>query len=120
MTFIDSSIMVESFTPSLALPRWGERSEGGEAGQNPLPGARPKSFSDFGGGQGGGGGQLSHVFGKLNSSRVYLNEQSNMRWLASSVFYSCACSLKNYREVPLEILEDEQQLVTWARKAGRP
>ena len=28
--------------------------------------------------------------------------------------------LKNFREVPVEILEDGQQLVIWAKKAGRP
>ena len=34
---IDVSIIRDSFAPSLVLPRWGERSEGGEAGQNLLP-----------------------------------------------------------------------------------
>jgi DNA transformation protein len=29
-------------------------------------------------------------------------------------------TLKNYREVPVEILEDAKQLAAWARKAGRP
>jgi DNA transformation protein len=28
--------------------------------------------------------------------------------------------LKNYREVPVDILEDAEQLSAWARKAGRP
>ncbi|MBI5437846.1 MAG: TfoX/Sxy family protein [Nitrosomonadales bacterium] len=28
--------------------------------------------------------------------------------------------LKNYREVPVDILEDAQQLAAWARKAARP
>ncbi|MBI3902311.1 MAG: TfoX/Sxy family protein [Nitrosomonadales bacterium] len=28
--------------------------------------------------------------------------------------------LQNYREVPVEILEDAAQLAAWARKAGRP
>lgn len=28
--------------------------------------------------------------------------------------------LKNYREVPVDILEDAGQLTTWARKAARP
>ena len=28
--------------------------------------------------------------------------------------------LKNYREVPVDILEDSERLPLWARKAGRP
>ena len=28
--------------------------------------------------------------------------------------------LKNYREVPVDILEDAEQLVTWAQKAVKP
>jgi len=28
--------------------------------------------------------------------------------------------LKNYREVPVDILEDAQQLSAWAKKAARP
>jgi TfoX/Sxy family transcriptional regulator of competence genes len=28
--------------------------------------------------------------------------------------------LKNYREVPVDILENAEELVAWARKAGRP
>jgi DNA transformation protein len=28
--------------------------------------------------------------------------------------------LKNYREVPAEILEDAEQLVAWAKRAARP
>lgn len=28
--------------------------------------------------------------------------------------------LKNYREVPVDILEDSQRLLLWARKAGKP
>jgi hypothetical protein len=28
--------------------------------------------------------------------------------------------LKNYREVPVDILEDSERLLLWAMKAGRP
>jgi len=113
MTSIDVLIREDSFTPSLALPRK-------ERGQNPLPGARPKAFRISGEGREGVWGNSVMYFEKLNSSRVYLDEQSNLRWLALSALYRYACRLKNYREVPVGFLEDSEQLAAWAQRTTIP
>jgi len=104
MTFVEISIMIESVTPSLPSP----------VGRGFYP------LSQRGRAREGVCGNPCHIFTKLNSSRGYLGEQSNLRWLASLALYRYACRLKNYREVPLEILEDSEQLATWAQRTTIP
>jgi hypothetical protein len=104
MISIDVSIMIESVTPSLPSP----------VGRGFYP------LSQRGRAREGACGNPCHIFTKLNSSRGYLDEQSNLRWLPLSALYRYACRLKNYREVPLEILEDSVHLAACAKWPAIP
>ena len=64
-------------------------------------------------------------FGILSDGRLYFktNPDTLPDYLAfhAAVFAPSEKQvLKNYREVPVHILEDAVQLATWARKAARP
>lgn len=63
-------------------------------------------------------------FGILSGGRLYFKTHPDT--LPDYLAFHCAVFtpsekqiLKNYREVPVHILEDTVQLTTWARKAAR-
>ena len=63
-------------------------------------------------------------FGILSDGRLYFKTnpdtlQDYLTFHAAVFAPSEKQILKNYREVPVDILEDAVQLTTWARKAAR-
>ena len=63
-------------------------------------------------------------FGILSDGRLYFKTHSDtlpdyLAFHAAVFAPSEKQILKNYREVPVDILEDAVQLTTWARKAAR-
>ena len=64
-------------------------------------------------------------FGILHDGRLYFKTHSDtlpdyLQHQAAVFAPSEKQVLKNYREVPVDILEDAGQLATWARKAALP
>lgn len=66
-----------------------------------------------------------HFFGIVYDGRLYFKTHPD----TLPDYLSCHAAvfapsekqvLKNYREVPVDILEDAEQLAAWARKAARP
>ena len=62
-------------------------------------------------------------FGILHDGRLYFKTHPDtlpdyLNYQAAVFAPSTKQVLKNYREVPVDILEDAGQLVTWARKAA--
>ncbi len=75
----------------------------------------------------GGSGLYSgeQFFGIVYGGRLYFKTHPDT--LQDYLNHHCAVFvpsekqvLKNYREVPADILEDAEQLAAWARKAARP
>ena len=65
-----------------------------------------------------------HFFGILHDGRLYFKTHPDtlpeyLQQHAAVFAPSEKQILKNYREVPVEILEDAGQLVIWARKASQ-
>ncbi len=63
-------------------------------------------------------------FGILYDGRLYFKTQPEtlpeyIRYHAAIFAPSEKQVLKNYREVPIDILEDSERLLLWARKAAR-
>ncbi len=63
-------------------------------------------------------------FGILHDGRLYLKThpdtlQDYLNYQAAVFAPSTKQVLKNYREVPVDILEDAGQLAAWARRAAR-
>lgn len=64
-------------------------------------------------------------FGILSDGRLYFKTHPDtlpdyLAFHAAMFTPSEKQVLKNYREVPADILEDAMQLATWARKAAQP
>jgi DNA transformation protein len=64
-------------------------------------------------------------FGIVHDGRLYFKTHSDtladyLRHQAAVFAPSEKQVLKNYREVPVEILEDARELTIWAMKAARP
>ena len=64
-------------------------------------------------------------FGILHDGRLYFKTHPDtlpdyLNYQAAVFAPSTKQVLKNYREVPVDILEDAGQLVAWARKAALP
>lgn len=64
-------------------------------------------------------------FGIVHGGRLYFKTHSDT--LSDYLSHHCAAFtpskvqvLKNYREVPVDILEDARQLAAWAKKAAQP
>ena len=64
-------------------------------------------------------------FGILHDSRLYfkMHPDTLAEYLQQHAVVFAPSEkqvLKNYREVPVDILEDSERLLLWARKASRP
>ena len=64
-------------------------------------------------------------FGIVHDGRLYFKTHPDtlddyLRYQAAVFVPSEKQILKNYREVPVDILEDAAQLLVWARKAAQP